>query len=248
MTDPDVIEREWELEPDSNVGALCGPDSLDGRGLVIIDIDQPDGPKAFAGLQDQFGRLPVTPTVRTPNGGFHVWLTGHIVSWDPAPGLEVRSGGRQCAAPPSVLRDGQERLTSYEWLEGRELGSCEIAELPLWWQPPVLSPKTRKTFVPDPDKFRDPVLEVPPPRYFEALTGLTRDRQGFVSCPVHPFVDTEPSCKVWDSAERGWYCFGESCRRGGDVVSLAANLAGVPTPVKGTAFVALLDYLAGRLL
>jgi hypothetical protein len=242
MVDKEAVEREWKLHPASNVGVLCGSDALDGQGLAIIDVDLPDGPKALADLQRDYGCLPVTPTVRTPSGGAHLYCVGHIVSWDPAPGLEVRSGGRQCATPPSVLAGGR----GYEWMEGRALSEVELAELPVWLQPVTLAPTTRGTVLPS--KMTDPVLEVPPPRYFEVLTGLTPDRKGFVSCPVHPCPDTMPSCRVYSTADRGWYCYGASCRRGGDVVTLAAHLAGVPTPVRGTAFIALLDYLAGRLL
>ena len=72
------------------------------------------------------------------------------------------------------------------------------------------------------------------------------DRNGFVACPIHQ--EHEPSLKVYETAERGWFCYGESCRRGGDVVTLVAALAGIPTPVRGHQFVALLEYLRGRLL
>jgi hypothetical protein len=92
----------------------------------------------------------------------------------------------------------------------------------------------------------NPVLEVPPPVYFERLCGLVPDRNGFVCCPIHEEV--EASCKVYPTSAQGWFCYGESCRRGGDVVTLAAELARIPTPVRGVECVQLLGYLAGRLL
>jgi hypothetical protein len=177
-------------------------------------------------------------TAETPNGGWHLYHTGHAVSWNPGPGLEVRSQGRQCAAPPSQLDAG-----GYEW----GWNSWPLTPLPWWLQAPIPAPTVQRgEFVSS--GLRDPVLDVPPPVYFRVLVGLTRDRHGFVSCPVHPFPDVEPSCKVYDTPDRGWFCYGEQCRKGGDVVSLVAHLAGIPTPVRGREFLTLLDYLAGRLL
>jgi hypothetical protein len=237
MLDPESIRIERGLNPDANIGVVGGPGALHGRGLVIVDVDEPDGPGVLRRLELEHGALPATLTVRTPSGGRHHYFTGHAPSWDPAPGLEVRSQGRQCAAPPSVLAAGE-----YRWEVERE-----PAELPWWLQVPARADVApRGEFVPS--GLQDPVLDVPPPTYFKLLTGLTPDRHGFVPCPVHPFPDLEPSCRVYDTAERGWFCFGAGCRKGGDVVSLAAHLAGIPTPVRGREFVLLLDYLAGRLL
>jgi hypothetical protein len=174
----------------------------------------------------------------------HFYFTGHAASWNPASNLEVRSDGRQCAAPPSVIDDGR-----YDWWnEWGELDRYGFAPLPDWLKQPaagqVAARRPAEPFVPS--GLRDPVLEVPPPVYFERLCGLTRDRQGFVPCPIHE--ELEASCKVYDTAERGWFCYGESCRKGGDVVTLVAELAGILTPVRGPAYIGLLDYLAGRLL
>ena len=90
----------------------------------------------------------------------------------------------------------------------------------------------------------DPVLEIPPPVYFRELVGLTPDRNGFVSCPFHD--DWEPSLKVYPSVDRGWFCYGRTCWKGGDIVTLAALLAGLDTPVTGYRFIQTLDYLRGR--
>ena len=89
-------------------------------------------------------------------------------------------------------------------------------------------------------------MRVPPPEYFRVLTGLVPDRDGFVCCPIHG--EEIPSLKVYKTADKGWFCYGESCRRGGDVISLAAYLAGIDQPVRGRDFVALLHYLHRRLI
>jgi hypothetical protein len=44
-----------------------------------------------------------------------------------------------------------------------------------------------------------------------------------VTCPFHP--DRHPSLHVYETAQRGWYCFGR-CRRGGTIYDLAAPLYG----------------------
>ena len=67
----------------------------------------------------------------------------------------------------------------------------------------------------------DPVLLVPPPVYFERLTGLRVGRSGKLRCLFHD--DQHPSLHVYAEPERGWYCFG--CRRGGSIYDLAALLS-----------------------
>ncbi|MHB8492640.1 MAG: CHC2 zinc finger domain-containing protein, partial [Solirubrobacteraceae bacterium] len=69
----------------------------------------------------------------------------------------------------------------------------------------------------------DPLASVAPAVYFKALTGLTVPRSGKVPCPLHD--DGTPSCHVYPTAARGWYCYG--CDRGGDAYTLAAALWGL---------------------
>lgn len=71
----------------------------------------------------------------------------------------------------------------------------------------------------------DPLLLVPPPVYFERLTGVRVGRSGKLNCFFHD--DRHPSLHVYPDASRGWYCFG--CGRGGSVYDLAALLWGRKT-------------------
>ena len=66
----------------------------------------------------------------------------------------------------------------------------------------------------------DPLRLVPPPVYFEWLTGLRVGRSGKLRCMFHD--DQHPSLHVYPEPERGWYCFG--CGRGGSIYDLAALL------------------------
>jgi Bifunctional DNA primase/polymerase, N-terminal len=238
MLDPDSIRIEWGLNPDSNVGVLCGADAFGGRGLTVIDVDLPDGTDTLRRLEDEHGPFPgATAAVETPSGGAHYYLTGHTASWNPGPGLEVRSVGRQCAAPPSIHPNGGQ----YGWFQ-----RMPLAPLPAWLTAASGRDEQPRTATFTPSGLRDPVLEVPPPVYFQELCGLTPDRDGFVCCPLPGHGEVEASCKVYPTADRGWFCYGESCRHGGDIVTLAALLAGVDTPVCGYRFIQTLDYLRGR--
>ena len=71
----------------------------------------------------------------------------------------------------------------------------------------------------------DLLLLVPPPVYFERLTGLRVGRSGKLNCLFHD--DRTPSLHVYREPKRGWYCFG--CGRGGSVYDLAALLTGRST-------------------
>jgi len=68
----------------------------------------------------------------------------------------------------------------------------------------------------------DPLRLVPPPVYFERLTGLRVGRSGKLRCLFHD--DRSPSLHVYPEPGRGWYCFG--CGRGGSIYDLAALLSG----------------------
>jgi hypothetical protein len=83
----------------------------------------------------------------------------------------------------------------------------------------------------------DPLLLVPPPVYFERMTGLRVGRSGKLRCLFHD--DRSPSLHVYREAGRGWYCFG--CGRGGSVYDLAALLwlsgQSADVPLRGRQFV-----------
>lgn len=88
----------------------------------------------------------------------------------------------------------------------------------------------------------DRLLSIPPPVYFERLTGLRVGRSGKLHCLFHD--DRSPSLHVYREPERGWYCFG--CQRGGSVYDLAALLLGRGT--RGRDFAELRRELEQRLL
>ena len=69
----------------------------------------------------------------------------------------------------------------------------------------------------------DPLLAIAPDVYVARLLGVEVPRHRKVPCPFH--ADRHASLHVYETAERGWYCFGR-CRRGGTIYDLAAPLYG----------------------
>jgi RepB DNA-primase from phage plasmid len=86
--------------------------------------------------------------------------------------------------------------------------------------PPALA---RATFTPAPARGEDPLLTIAPEVYVRRLLGVDVPRHRKVPCPFHE--DRHASLHVYETAERGWYCFG-ACRRGGTIYDLAAPLYG----------------------
>jgi RepB DNA-primase from phage plasmid len=85
--------------------------------------------------------------------------------------------------------------------------------------PPV--PQRTTMPVPAEDRGADPVLAIAPDVYVRRLLGVEVPRHRKVPCPFH--ADRHASLHVYETAERGWYCFG-ACRRGGTIYDLAAPL------------------------
>src|SRR5215207_8739768 len=89
-------------------------------------------------------------------------------------------------------------------------------------EPPTPTPGA---ITPAPPRARadDPLLAIAPDVYVRRLLGVEVPRHRKVPCPFHD--DRHASLHVYESAERGWYCFGR-CRRGGTIYDLAAPLYG----------------------
>jgi hypothetical protein len=69
----------------------------------------------------------------------------------------------------------------------------------------------------------DPLLAIAPEVYVRRLLGVEVPRHRKVPCPFHE--DRHASLHVYETAGRGWYCFG-ACRRGGTIYDLAAAVFG----------------------
>ena len=108
-TDRKQIESWWTTWPQANVGLVTGAPSK----LLVLDVDpRAGGDEALHELEREHGPLPDTSEVLTGEGR-HVYFhcAEPVASIDLAPGLEVKSSGRQVVAPPSVHPSGKR----YEW-------------------------------------------------------------------------------------------------------------------------------------
>jgi len=127
-TDPAVIGGWWERWPKANIGVACGP-----SGIVVVDVDNPDGTKTLAGLSNF--DLPRTLSSVTGSGGAHYFYqmpappvrntAGRLpgIPFD-TPGLDCRGDGGYVIVPPSRTVKG------YEWLP--ETWAAEPAPAPSW--------------------------------------------------------------------------------------------------------------------
>lgn len=123
---PETVRAHWQRTPRANVGIRTG------ASLVVVDIDpRAGGDDVLADLEHEHGTLPESVECRTGAGGRHVYLAGphDLASFDLGAGLEIKAGGRQVVAPPSVH---PETAALYEWLPGRAPGEIERALVPEW--------------------------------------------------------------------------------------------------------------------
>ena len=88
---------------------------------------------------------------------------------------------------------------------------------------PELPRPVRRPAMPHPSRADDPLLRIAPEVYVARLLGVEVPRHRKVRCPFH--ADRTASLHVYETAARGWYCFGH-CRRGGTIYDLAAPLYG----------------------
>jgi hypothetical protein len=122
-------------------------------------------------------------------------------------------------SPPALVR-------LLELREGHRLGADDVdAQLPQQRTEPESTSHTGLSRAPSPIGSSDPLRLVPPPVYFQRLTGLRVGRSGKLRCLFHE--DRSPSLHVYREPGRGWYCFG--CGRGGSIYDLAALLLGRET-------------------
>ena len=129
-SDPAIIERWWEKEPNANIGVRTGRASnlyvIDADAKRSVDIGHgvliPEGTHSLREWGEMHEPLPSTSIVDTGGGGEHWWYTypdtGDIVSstTNILPSVDIRAEGGYVVAPPSKHAQG----TSYRWRQGQE--------------------------------------------------------------------------------------------------------------------------------
>ena len=140
---PKQLKRWAKKHPTGNVGIATGENS----GVFVLDIDPGHGGQSsLEALEEEFGALPVTPTVETGGGGSHYYFaypSGLEVRNRAGvrPGIDVRGEGGYVVAPPSRHALGGE----YRWREDQEFGSIPTAEAPPWLLDLITQPKKKRT-------------------------------------------------------------------------------------------------------
>ncbi len=111
--DPDQVRAWWARWPEANIGVATGARS----GLLVLDIDLPDGPASLHRLETDRGPLPDTCRQTTGSGG-HQLLFAHPNTTVAnrtglLPGIDVRGDGGYIVVPPSRHATG----ARYRWTD-----------------------------------------------------------------------------------------------------------------------------------
>jgi Bifunctional DNA primase/polymerase, N-terminal len=133
-TDTGVVAGWWKRWPAANLALATGSAS----GVVVIDVDLPQGDHSLAKLLEAGYELPDTLTVRTGSGGLHLYYAEPEVSLGNSagrlpgaelqlPGVDLRGEGGYVVAPPSLHVSG----SSYQWIDG----DAGLAPAPAWLRP-----------------------------------------------------------------------------------------------------------------
>jgi putative DNA primase/helicase len=140
-TDEETTRAYFRKYPRCNIGIPTGEVS----GLLVLDIDGPEGQKSLLALEEKYGALPATLTSATGRieGGEHRFFRYPEASEIRSPKLgpefpkiDVLGNGHYVVAPPSVHKSGK----TYAWVDE----TAEIAELPQAWVEFLVKAQRRK--------------------------------------------------------------------------------------------------------
>lgn len=154
MTTVGLVETWWDERPRSNVGLAAG------SGLVVIDLDLPEGMRNWESIQAEFEEAPATWTVTTGSGGRHLYFTlprgretgNSLPALRGVKNIDVRGTHGQVVAPPSLHYSGRRYSVEVD---------VPPAELPSWLFTPRPSKRSPRCRSPRPKP--DPSLAPPKP-------------------------------------------------------------------------------------
>jgi hypothetical protein len=125
--DPAKISAMWANRLDANLGIACGAFS---DGLLVLDVDGPEGENSLLEFERENGPLPKTPQVLTGKGRQFYFRANHSFQSKVgiAPGIDIRATGGYVIAPPSIHPNGK----PYLWAGGSDIQEVERSEAPVW--------------------------------------------------------------------------------------------------------------------
>lgn len=224
--------REVFCGPLPRGAALPGSAGVTGGRVLWVDLDDAEGLARLA----VFSPRPCLVVASGGSGGAHAYwrLTRRM----PGRLLEAANAAlaRELIGDPAV-RDRGRLMRVPGTINGKTGSPCRLLRADLRPQrveaDALLGPRFG---APDPIKRpqaarrigvrNDPLRDLDPPSYFTALCGINATADALVACPLPDHADRTPSCRVYATAQRGWWCFG--CARGGRIYDLASLLLGGP--------------------
>jgi hypothetical protein len=143
-TDSAQIQVWWTLHPTANIGLATGEKS----GIIVLDIDPPEGYFSLKELQATHSPLADTRRSRTANKGLHYFFVypndgntyRNAVGLSGLAGVDIRANGGYVVLPPSKLFG---RL-SYKWGNPQ----TPISPLPAWLAAMLLKMQTQRDIIP----------------------------------------------------------------------------------------------------
>jgi predicted P-loop ATPase len=124
-TDIEQVTRWWRAMPDANIGIATG------SGLLVLDIDGPQGQASLDELEGLYGPLPRTPTQRTGKGRHFLFaVTGPVKNSASriGPGIDTRGDGGYIVGGPSIHPNGE----PYTWDADARPSQLPAAPCPAW--------------------------------------------------------------------------------------------------------------------
>jgi hypothetical protein len=119
------IEDYWNRNPQANIGIVTGSVS----GIIVLDVDGPEGDASLKRIEARFGELPETPMSTTGKGRHYIFNHpgGDLRNFAKRGiNLDFRGDGGYIVAPPSIHPNG----SIYRWEISPD--ESEIADPPEW--------------------------------------------------------------------------------------------------------------------
>lgn len=121
--DETQIRAWWDRFPNANVGIVTGAIS----GIVVLDIDGPEGEASLSRILEKFGPLPATLASSTGKGTHYLFKHPGVELRNFAKkgvNIDFRGDGGYIVAPPSIHPSGRE----YAW----QTNDMALADVPAW--------------------------------------------------------------------------------------------------------------------
>lgn len=135
-TDTAQVEAWWRAIPDANIGLATG------QGILVIDVDGPEGEASLGLLEDLHGPLPRTPAQTTGKGRHFLLSVDPAIEVRNTAGklgekIDTRGDGGYVVVAPSVHPSGAE----YKWDPLTKPSVVPAAPAPDWVLDAIRAPK-----------------------------------------------------------------------------------------------------------